>query len=1001
MSRALSLFSIGIFLAGIVGHAQAQTWTPQVSGNWSVGANWNPGVPTSGATTVLNFSGANATYTATNDLGNPFVVNGITFGQRFNTTTIASAASNSLELGGANPFITTPVVGGIDPNSTIGANITSAISLNPASGAVTFGGSGLGTLSLSGVISSASSITLNIAGNNNAPNWSYVRLVGANTFTGTVNLNGGHLVVGNATALGNAANTLVYNSGWIGASTATTIANNVTLNNDMQVMGLTGVLTLSGVISGNSGLRLSGLTSSTSGLTLTGTNTYSGQTVLDMPAIFTQSSFSGVANGLLTLSGANGAISNTSGVIIRGGTLALNDATPIGVAGGRINDSANITLNGGVLTVASSAGTAYNEQVAGLVLDGGSSIITVTPTTTSAAQISFTSLTRQDRATVLFRGTSLGIAPGANVGTVSFSAAPTGDLVGGGGAAGSTNISILPYGYGASTAAGTGDSLVTFDSGRIRPLSTTEYAATMTGGTSNSDNVRLVASLDLADAGLTTRNALVMTTGTLSNSSGGALRLTSGVVLNSGIATITAPLDFGAQEAIFHSPAGLTVNGQISGSGGLTKSGGSILTLGGVNNYSGTTSIQNGTINFAASTAFGSSTQINSGSVGASLSSITRPALSYTGTTAATLTQNINVKSGLLAVFTAQVAGTLQLDGQISGAGGLFIAGTSTSPGGRVILTNNSNSYTGQTIINSGTLVFSNDSQLGNGGAVNVGSFSDQGILLNGDWTTSRHFNSSFTSRVDTNGFNWNQNGAFTGSGGINKFGNGVWNLNSTIANSTMTGAIGVLAGRMNVNGFLATSTNAVTVSSGAVVGGTGEIDRPITMSTGSIMAPGLSPGTLTDSSRSAAAVTFNTGSIYEFEINNATGTLGVNWDRLVALNSAISLPNALTVRLLGLDNTNALGVVTNFNNANNYLWEFATAPNFSGTAFGSIAFTIDSTQFVSNNPLAGGTFSIVQIGGTGLGVQFTAAAIPEPGSLALLGGLLIATVAGWRNRRR
>ena len=49
-----------------------------------------------------------------------------------------------------------------------------------------------------------------------------------------------------------------------------------------------------------------------------------------------------------------------------------------------------------------------------------------------------------------FRGTSLGAAPAANVANVLFAAPPT--LIGGGGAAGTTNISILPWGIGNTSA---------------------------------------------------------------------------------------------------------------------------------------------------------------------------------------------------------------------------------------------------------------------------------------------------------------------------------------------------------------------------------------------------------------------------------------------------------------------------------------------------------------------------------------------------------------------
>lgn len=1014
MIRRLSISAL-LILAGLAVstlHAQ-HTWVGPFTGttNWSAGT-WTGGTPTAGGstTTTLHFTGHNASHTAANDLGGPFIFNQMTFGQRFTgAMTISSLAGNSLEMGGANPFIGIPVVGGNNGNLDAGATISSAINLNPSSGAVTFGSNGLGTLLLSGVIS-GNPATVRFVGNSTNDVWSMVRLSGTNTFTTGVGagegviVDGGRVLVGNAAAFGNSANNVIFNGGWIAGASAVTVANNIQLNNQLELRTGSGVLTLSGVISGNQNVRIAGYSGST-GFTLTGNNTYSGQTIMTDPVMFAQSANSPVSNGTLTVSGANGALSGTSGIVLRGGTLALVDTTASVVAGGRINNSANITMGGAVLTATSGAGVDYNEAVGNLILEQGANIITLTPTTTSAAQISFGNLTRQNRSTVLFRGTSLGATPGVNVGTVSFSTAPTG-LLGGGGAAGSTNISILPYAYGATTAAGTGDTLVTFDSGRIRPLATaTEYATTIVGGSTTDDNVRLTASLDLASASTTTRNALVMTTGTLSNSLGGSLNLTSGVVLNSGVATISSGLDFGAQEAMFINPSGLTVSGAIAGSGGLNKNGSGLLTLTGANTYSGTTTVNNGLIGFNNAAAFGNSSQINVNSISvSSVSSITRPGLSYlnSGLTTTVLSQNINVGSGLMHISTTGASGALQLDGQITGAGGLSINGA--SGGATVILTNNNNSYTGPTRIFNGTLVFSNDAQLGNGGAVDIGATAGNGVRLAGNWTTNRQVNISFTNDVNTNGFNWTQNGAFTGSSALNKTGAGTWNLNSTIANSTMTGAIVVAGGRFNVNGFLATSTSAVTVNAGARLGGTGEIDRPITVATNGIMSPGASPGTLTVSSRSANAVTFAANSIFEFEVNDATGALGVNWDQLLATNAPISLGTAMTVQLNGLNNSNALGVVSNFDKTSNYTWQFLTAPSFSGTAFGSVAWTIDSTNFTLNNDITGaisnGFFSIVQTGPGGIAIQYTAAVVPEPGTCLVLGGWLLACGALSRRRR-
>lgn len=993
MKKRFASLALLSFFLGYNPEANAQfVWNGPFSGtaNWSAGT-WSPGTPPAGGGTGVSlfFNGSAATgYTASNDLGTPFVVNSIQFGRFFTTSSsFTNAGANTLELGGANPSIGTPIVGGFDPNAGTTINFTAPLVLNPSSGSVTFGGTGNGLLLLGGAISGNAPVRIAGSSINNA---SFVRMTTANTFTGNVTLDGGHLVLGNATALGNAANVLNVNSGWLGASSSITVGNNVSLNNTMQVIGLSGTLTLSGVISGNQGIRLSGMTSGTSGLTLTGTNTYTGTTVIDTTTIFGQGTNGPVNNGILTLSGAAGALSNTSDIAVRAGTLTVNDTTTFtGGAGGRINDSANLRLSGGFFNFISGTGVNYSETLNNLFLESGNNTLTGTPTASSNVAANFNSLTRQNRATALFRGTNLGGAFSSNQADITFSNAPTGDLIGGGGGAGSTTISILPYIIGDTSASGTGSTFVTLNSGAIRALNTgTEYTTTITGGTSTSDNVRLTASLNINDAGLTTRNALIMTTGTLSNALGGSLRLTSGTIFNSGTATISANLDFGSQEAIIFSQGTLTISGTIAGSGGLTKAGSSTLTLSNTaNSYTGTTTINGGTIAFASTAVFGGSTAFQAGGSNTLLTNIGRPALNYTGTTAATLTQSIAVNSGLMEFNVTSASGSLQIDGQISGSGGIYIAGS-----GNTILTNNSNNYTGQTRIFGGNLVFSNDAQLGNGGAVDIGALSTSGVILNGNWTTSRQVNFSFSSQVNTNGFNWTQNGAFTGTSGatLNKAGAGTFTLNSDVNNSTFSGPVNVNGGRMNVNGFLATSTNSVVVANTATLGGSGEIDRPVTINTGGILAPGTSPGTLTISTRSTTGITFSANSIFEFDINNAFGTMGANWDLLSVPNAAVSLPTAMTIRLVGLDGTNNPGSLLNWNFANNYSWQFISASSFSGTAFGSVVFTIDTTQFDNNNALGGGSFSIVQVGTTGLAIRFTSVVVPEPTTLALIGGALV-----------
>src|SRR5439155_13291930 len=93
--------------------ARAQyTWGNPAGGNWSVGTNWNGGTaPTPGATTTLAFGDAaiaDASYTATNNIANPFALNGLTFTNNAGSTVTlaATAPGGALNFSGTTPTIT-------------------------------------------------------------------------------------------------------------------------------------------------------------------------------------------------------------------------------------------------------------------------------------------------------------------------------------------------------------------------------------------------------------------------------------------------------------------------------------------------------------------------------------------------------------------------------------------------------------------------------------------------------------------------------------------------------------------------------------------------------------------------------------------------------------------------------------------------------------------------------------------------------------------------------
>src|SRR5205823_1962090 len=120
----------------------AQTWLDPTSGSWSVGANWLGGVaPVSSASTQLTFnSSGSQSYTATNDIADPFMLNTLNLNNAgtvgFNVSgqsLLFAGAGRAINLAGAGPV---HVAAPIQLSSTGGQDIT------------TIGGTGAETLFL-------------------------------------------------------------------------------------------------------------------------------------------------------------------------------------------------------------------------------------------------------------------------------------------------------------------------------------------------------------------------------------------------------------------------------------------------------------------------------------------------------------------------------------------------------------------------------------------------------------------------------------------------------------------------------------------------------------------------------------------------------------------------------------------------------------------------------------------------------------------------------------
>jgi len=878
---------------------------------------------------------------------------------------------------------------GTTGNATLDQSGTSGLvkftSANTATGGgnktLTLQGSSAGTGEISGaIVNSSSATSLTKAG---AGTWT---LSGTNTYTGATTVNAGTLIATKNAALSTTASVAVNNAGTMleiryGGGSDYSQANidalllKTTFGATTTAFGID-TTNASGTYTGNltMGAGLTKLGSNT--LTLNGTNTYTGTTT--------------ISAGTLQLgSGSTTGSLATTGAIVNNANLTINrsDAVAQGThfSAAAITGTGSFTQAGNGTTILNAANTyAGNTTVSAGVLN-------------------------------IQNATALGTT--GNGTSVTIGAAL--EIQG--------NITV---GAEALTLNGTGVS----NAGALRNISgTNTYGGLVTFGSATRIN---------SDAGtLTLSNVGTIVGGAFGLTVGGAGNTT----INSIIATTTSS---------------------------LAKDGAGTLTLSGVNTYTGATTVTSGTLKAGVVSIDGTSGAFGKNSA-VTMANTAGAVLDITGfnTSIGSLTggggAGGNVTLGAVSLTTGNDnTSPGAYAGAISGSGGIFKQGTGTA------IFSGSNTYTGQTAIRAGILSVSTLNSVSGGvGSSNLGApitiangtldigygtgagqltytgtgeTTDRVINLRGT-TGGAVINQSgtgllkFTSANTASGVGnktLTLQGSSAGTGEISgaivdnsptnktsltKAGSGTWKLSG---NNTYTGTTQVTAGTLVLSGSGSINSSAVTVNGGTfrnnsstaytgaltftsgTVGGTnlnGSLGG-LTIGTGQTLSPGNSPGTAATTSQ-----TWTGGGTYVWEINNATGTAGVDpgWD-LVSGTGALTISatsgSKFILGITSLDpTTNAAGNAVNFNGlTTNYQWkiaDFASAITLDPTAF-----SLNTSAF-SNTVHAGSSWAIVLgnapgiIGGdnTQLWVTYS---IPEPSTWALL-TFSLTTVVVFRRRRR
>lgn len=438
--------------------------------------------------------------------------------------------------------------------------------------------------------------------------------------------------------------------------------NNITLNNagviDPALLVAVSVLS-GGALIGNGGASTVNITNLATG-TMNGTASLLGLDLLTLQGMALN-----VNNGAggITRIVNNGVIGSRALV---GLSLLAADVPVVAVGGGSRVDMVNTgTITGRVAFEASAGGNTFTNlgTLSGGVSMGAGSTNTFTAITGSTVD----------------SGGGIGLSLGGLIG-VNLAFAPTGQIDGG---AGGTNALVLQntVGVGGGTlGVGTVSSAnyVNFSGLTVESGTWTLQGALVSGSTTlNGGIAQFNDSLSFGPGVLTANGGAIQATA-------GGLSLANAITLNGlGLQVLGGN--------------GFTLAGSISGTGGLVKSGAGTLTVNGANTYSGGTALNSGVL------AIG-----NPGALGTGTLSVGGASTLATGS-GTTLNNNIALNANLTVTGT----GLSTLCGVVGGSGGLIKTGTGT------LQLNGTNTYSGPTALNAGTLLLGSDTALG-AGALNA-----------------------------------------------------------------------------------------------------------------------------------------------------------------------------------------------------------------------------------------------------------------------------------------
>ncbi|KQZ73892.1 hypothetical protein ASE06_16385 [Sphingopyxis sp. Root214] len=751
-------------------------------------------------------------------------------------------------------------------------------------------------------------------------------LSGNNNYTGVTTVTGGILRAGSNTAIGRGGFGLNNTAGVVldldNFNTSIAFLNgggaaggHITLGTaTLTIAGNAGAGNYAGAISGSGGLVKGG----TFTQTLSGcASSFTGSTVINGGLLQVGCLADGGTNSAI------GAASNAAGnLVLNGGTLSYVGAagstdrlfTLGGSAGSRLEASGSgaiaFTNTGAIAfsapgtnqTIALGGTNSGNNSLAAQITDNGAGVTSLTKDGLGTWILNNPNSNYTGITTI--NGGVLGVDKLSNGGlasSIGASSAAAANLVIGNGSTlrytgtGDTTNRLFTLSAGTTFLESSGTGAIVFTDTGLVTLAGADQARTIALGGTNTGNNTLAGSIGNAGTGVTVlaKNDAGTWVLTGTNTYTGLTNINAGTLIlgNGGTAGSIASATVNNLGVLgFNRADTLTYGGVIAQSGSVRQLGAGITILTGANTYTGGTTISAGTLQLG-----------NGGTTGSITGNVTN--------------------DGVLDFNRSNIA---TFDGVISGSGSVKQSGAGTT-----ILTG-SNSYTGGTAINAGTLQISSDANLG--AAAGPLSFNNGILRTTANITSARAATLAGAGTMLTDaGTSFTLGGVVSGAGGLTKSGTGTLILTGTngyaggttisggtlslgnggttgsilgnvtnngslvfdrsdnngfggfvsgtgsltqrgsgivtlTANNSYTGATNVTAGTLLINGNQSGATGLTSVAAGAALGGSGIIGGNVNVANGGILAPGNSPGTLTINGDLSLA----SGSILNFEFGQA-----------------------------------------------------------------------------------------------------------------------------------